>query len=74
MTEDWRQRAECRGMPTDWWFPDTGKSAALEVLEAKEACARCQVTEQCLAYGNYEPYGIWGGLAYKDRQIRRRVS
>ncbi len=81
MTDDsWRQRAACRGKPTEWFFAGTGKwGPALEV------CARCPVQRQCLDYVRHPErstrrgdswawaeVGVWGGRTPRGRGVRRR--
>lgn len=67
MTEDrWQERAACRNMDTDLFFPGRGES----VEEARAVCAGCDVQEECLAWalriGARD--GIWGGTTERDRR------
>ncbi|MBV8979680.1 MAG: WhiB family transcriptional regulator [Acidimicrobiia bacterium] len=68
--DDWRDRAACRDMPNELFFPTRGESVA----EAKAACARCPVAVRCLAFAleSREQHGIWGGCAERDRRVLRR--
>lgn len=67
--QSWRERAECRGMPTSAFFPAAGQRPPREVVAA---CGRCEVRDECLRYSlETGSSGIWAGLG--DR-ARRRVS
>jgi WhiB family redox-sensing transcriptional regulator len=59
----WAAQAACRGMDPDLFFPTDG----LMTPEARETCGVCPVRKECLEFGLYEHYGIWGGLTLKDR-------
>lgn len=61
---NWKERGACRGMDPDLFFPADGQMTP----EAREACGRCPVRKECLEFGLYEHYGIWGGLTLRDRQ------
>lgn len=63
---DWIARAACRGKDTKKWFPYTGKAK-----KAREICAGCRVQRECLAYGLYEEFGIWGGYDEEERRELR---
>jgi WhiB family redox-sensing transcriptional regulator len=56
-------------MDPDLFFPLDG----LMTPEAREACGRCPVREECLEFGLNEFYGIWGGLTFRDRQRLRKA-
>lgn len=66
----WTPRATCRGSNPDDFFPSDGKMTS----GAREACSRCPVRKECLEYGLHDPFGIWGGRTWKERQqiISRR--
>lgn len=68
--DDWRQRAACRGMDPDLFFPGRGDDAR----EAKAVCATCCVVEQCLDYavGAGIRMGIWGATSERERRRLRR--
>lgn len=62
---DWTLSAACRGMPTEWWFPDVGVPGIQKVNfdKAKAICASCPVKEACLEYGmETGSMGLWGGV------------
>ena len=66
----WRDDAACRGMDTSVFFPERGDIEG--VRTAKEICARCTVTAECLewAYSVFEiDNGIWGGLSGYERRL-----
>jgi WhiB family redox-sensing transcriptional regulator len=65
----WQERAACAGLPTEWFFPETGgrggdakkKATALEaaVVRATSICAGCPVQRDCRQ--DDAEFGIWGG-------------
>lgn len=69
MTVDWRGSALCAQVDTEIFFLDKGDPPA----PAKRICAACPVRVDCLteALDRNEPYGIWGGLAPRERQRLR---
>lgn len=66
----WQEQAICPQTDPDAFYPDHPLSAA---RDAKRVCARCPVTQQCLAHAlnTDEPHGVWGG---KTRSERRRMA
>jgi WhiB family redox-sensing transcriptional regulator len=68
----WRQRAACRGVDPDIFYPVSEEEAE----EAKAICAGCTVSETCLEYAlsNRERDGVWGGATERERRrmIRQR--
>ncbi len=71
---DWRDSAECRGYPTDWWFPEKSDGPA-GYDKARTVCATCPVTGDCLTHALHAPEtrGMWGGLTQPQLvAIRRR--
>jgi WhiB family redox-sensing transcriptional regulator len=72
---NWGLDAACKGMPSDWWFPDrfNTREAIENTRTAKKICSTCKVKIQCLELANAtsEPFGIWGGLTPKERGFRR---
>lgn len=79
---DWRSNAACKGMDPDLFFsPDLFEAKQDKddrEIVAKSACAKCEVTVECLDYAikAQERYGIWGGLTEQERRTvaRRRTS
>lgn len=69
----WRDAALCReGIGVDF-FPFSEDAQAIR--RVKEVCARCPVTEDCLAYAmqTRQGEGVWGGLTPSERvSLRRR--
>lgn len=72
----WMADASCRGLAHELFYPTQGGTT----VEAKETCAGCPVRAECLAYAleTTERFGVWGGLAEKQRRRirtdRRRGS
>lgn len=68
----WRQRAACRGVDPDIFYPVTDEEAE----DAKAICRSCPVEQACLewALANRESDGVWGGATERERRriIRRR--
>jgi WhiB family redox-sensing transcriptional regulator len=72
MNLSWRQRAACRGVDPDIFYPVSDEEAE----EAKTICAECAVRQPCLEYAlaNRERDGVWGGATERERRriIRQR--
>ncbi len=72
MNLSWRQRAACRGVDPDIFYPASDEDAD----EAKAVCGVCPVREACLEYAlvNRERDGVWGGATERERRrmIRQR--
>lgn len=68
----WRQRAACRGVDPDIFYPVSDEDAE----DAKAVCSQCPVKEACLdwALTTREREGVWGGATERERRriIRRR--
>jgi len=68
----WRNRAACKGIDPEIFFPVSEEDAE----PAKEICAVCPVRESCLehALANREREGIWGGFTERERRriVRQR--
>lgn len=68
----WRNRAACKGIDPEIFFPVSEDDAE----PAKEICAVCPVRESCLehALANREREGIWGGFTERERRriVRQR--
>lgn len=62
----WYELAACRGANVNWFYPDTGESAAPGLA----FCAVCPVWRQCRseALSRDERYGIWAGMTPKQRR------
>ena len=72
MNLSWRQRAACRGIDPNVFYPASDDEAD----EAKSICADCPVREACLEYAlaNRERDGVWGGATERERRriVRQR--
>lgn len=70
---DWQEKAACRGVPTEIFFPDNPGGQDNVYNKAREFCQRCEVTAPCLAYalehetGQRCRYGVFGGLSPRER-------
>ncbi|HLI24317.1 MAG TPA: WhiB family transcriptional regulator [Acidimicrobiales bacterium] len=68
----WRQRAACRGVDPDIFYPLTEEDAGA----AKAVCAQCSVRQACLEYAlaQREKDGVWGGATERERRriLRQR--
>jgi WhiB family redox-sensing transcriptional regulator len=75
---EWRNDAACRGMDTAIFYPPKGGESAGQVRVAKAVCARCPVSDDCLADAMAPPFelqGIRGGMTGEDRRnLRRRLQ
>lgn len=73
--ESWMQRAACRGMDPDLFFP-ARHDPNTSICEAKKVCSRCPVKARCLAYAqtNNIRHGVWGGETVKGRTDRRKTT
>jgi WhiB family redox-sensing transcriptional regulator len=67
----WIGRAACKGMDINLFFPEEGASVS---AEAREACAKCPVVEQCLDWAiKHEQHGFFGAMSPQQRQRERSV-
>lgn len=70
---NWRDHAACQGMSRTaidaLFFGDEHDS-----VKAKDICATCPVTEECLDYAMREhiEYGVWGGMTSANRRALAR--
>ncbi len=68
----WRQRAACRGVDPDIFYPMSDDDAG----DAKAICGQCPVKGACLEWAltSREKEGVWGGATERERRriIRRR--
>jgi WhiB family redox-sensing transcriptional regulator len=74
---DWRQRAACRNLDPDLFFPiGTAGPSVGQTIEAKRVCLACPVRNACLnwAIGHCQDYGIWGGMTEAERQALRSAQ
>ena len=72
MNASWRNRAACRGIDPDIFFPVTDEDAG----PAKAVCDVCPVREACLefALAARERDGVWDGATERERRriVRQR--
>ena len=68
----WRQRAACRGVDPDIFYPVTDEDSE----DAKAICRACPVQQACLEWAlqSREKDGVWGGATERERRriLRRR--
>lgn len=62
---EWQERANCDGVPTDYFYPEKGETATA----ALRICGGCEVTRECLqwALDRGEP-GVWGNTTERERR------
>lgn len=72
MTDGWRSEAECRGIDPRLFF-DVERGDRYSP-EARAACARCLVRDDCLteALTDNQRHGLWGGLSPRQRRLLRQ--
>ena len=62
----------CSGLNPRMFYPSSNHTALDDLLElkAKEICAICDLTADCLQYAleTHEKYGIWGGKTERERR------
>ncbi|MEU4703411.1 WhiB family transcriptional regulator [Nonomuraea dietziae] len=70
---NWAARAACRDEDPDMFFPIAPELPDED--EAKAVCRSCRVRSECLAEAlqRREPYGVWGGLAERERRLVGRA-
>lgn len=72
MNLSWRQRAACKGIDPETFYPGTDEEADA----AKSVCEQCSVREACLewALDSRERDGVWGGATERERRrlLRQR--
>ena len=73
MVDDWRARANCKGVPVEVFFhPDGERDPVRSRREAraKAICRGCPVQLECLheAVATPNPYGTWGGMSERERR------
>lgn len=73
----WRDRAACLNESPELFFPiGTKGPAALQLIQAKQVCAACDVHNDCLQWAldlNVDE-GVWGGLSEDERTALKRRS
>lgn len=72
---DWRKYSLCRDTDPDLFFPvGTTGQALIQIARAKEVCAQCPVSRECLEFAleTNQDSGIWGGTSEEERRVMRR--
>ena len=69
----WRDRAACRGLDPNIFFPAEGDYVGVE--RAKHICSPCPVAWECLSYAveTNQTEGVWGGTSRGQRRRLRRI-
>lgn len=72
----WAERAACRDVDPELFFPVTGLETpayARQVQQARQVCRRCPVLDECRTWAlDHLPYGVAGGLTADGRAHYRR--
>ncbi len=72
---DWQQRAACRGLDPDRFYPVETHEAAF--ADARAVCDGCPVRFECLGFAltEREEFGVWGGSTWPERKrMRQRLG
>lgn len=69
--QEWRDRAACRGVATELFYPN-GRQRG-DQMQAIAICEACPVRTDCLQWAlanfdNRNDYGVWGGTTAKQRR------
>lgn len=71
--QSWRERARCKGLPVDLFFPrkQDANTNFILVANARLVCAGCQVRKECLRFAvdNVITHGMYGGVMPRDRRF-----
>jgi WhiB family transcriptional regulator, redox-sensing transcriptional regulator len=73
--EDWREKASCRSVDPDLFFPvGTTGIALVQIEHAKSVCQQCDVKQACLDFAiqTNQDSGVWGGTSEEERRKLRR--
>jgi WhiB family redox-sensing transcriptional regulator len=73
--DDWRDRASCRSIDPDLFFPvGTTGSALVQIETAKAVCEACDAQPACLefALATNQESGVWGGTSEEERRKLRK--
>ena len=74
---NWRDRAACRGVDPELFFPESSDEPLVrgQVAAAKAVCRVCPVRDRCLADALLRlPHGIAGGLTGQERRRVRSAD
>lgn len=61
----WVEKAACRGMPTEVFFPEEATHATTAL--ARSICAGCPVQFECREFGRNQHGGVWGGVTKRNK-------
>lgn len=67
-------RAECKGQPTGFFYPQEDEDRVHHYTLAIKFCERCEVRQECLDFSieHHEFHGMWGGLSERQRRLEAR--
>lgn len=74
-TDDWRNKASCRSVDPDLFFPVGTTGMALDQIEqAKAVCRACEAQPACLefALATNQESGVWGATSEEERRKLRK--
>jgi WhiB family redox-sensing transcriptional regulator len=72
---DWQNRAACKGVPHEVFFPENPGGQESVYIQARNFCDKCSVTEECLQFalefeqGKRDRFGMFGGLSPRQRVV-----
>jgi WhiB family redox-sensing transcriptional regulator len=75
-SDEWRERAACRDVSPDIFFPIGSTGPAVEQIEeAKAICRPCEARLRCLEFAivTNQEAGIWGGTSEEERRRLRKA-
>lgn len=70
---DWQERAACKGMPSEIFFPDNPGGQESVYNQALKFCENCEVQQKCLDFamefeiGKRDRFGMFGGKTPRQR-------
>ena len=73
--DDWRDRASCRSVDPDLFFPvGTTGMALVQIENAKAVCRSCDAMDACLEFAlqTNQESGVWGGTSEEERRKLRK--
>ena len=72
----WKERAACRAIAPDLFFPlgSTGDAVG-QITAAKAVCRACSVRSECLQFAleTNQEAGVWGETSEEERRTMRRT-
>ena len=71
--QEWRQRAACRGLDVNFFYPEKFTGRPQTVL-ARKLCFTCPVKDECLddALATHDKWGVRGGMSPNERRVEAR--